>query len=150
MEVVPNVYTSTDILMSTAHTRLELNIAKRLHRSGHATVDGMKTIMSRTGLEKSKIGQVCEKVYDASPICAGTGRPAMRRKISTLHINEAFNEELQVGFLYVVIHGGKHEVLNWVNVGTRYGERLLTGAYSNAEIRNGFEMHWFYRHRAPR
>lgn len=37
-----------------------------------------------------------------------------------------------------------------VDVGTRYGERVLTGARSTDEIRKGLEMHWLYRHGAQK
>lgn len=78
--------------MSTAHTRRDLNVAKQVHRFGHAIADEMKKIMSRTVLDRAKISEACESLYDVCPICAATGRPAMRKKVSTSHINEAFNK----------------------------------------------------------
>lgn len=67
----------------------------------------------------------------------------------TSHISEPFNEEVQVEFLYACIHGKRREILNIVDVGTRYGERS-TSSRNTGEIRNGFETQWLYIHGVPK
>lgn len=53
-------------------------------------------------------------------------------KVSFSHVNEAFNEELQADFTVENIRGRKYEVMNVVDLGTAYGERVITPA-KNAE-----------------
>lgn len=45
--------------------------------------------------------------------------------ISTSHLNNLFNEEIQVDFIYSTVHGNVCEILNLIDVGTRYGQRVV-------------------------
>lgn len=101
-------------------------------------------------MDKDRIAEACYNVYSACAICAATGRPAPKKKVSMTHVSEAFNEELQADFVYVQIHGEKHEVLNMVDMGTRYGDRLLTVSRSADEVKKSFEVTWFYPHGSPK
>lgn len=54
--------------------------------------------------------------------CVSSGRPGPKRKASLSHVNEAFNEEIQVDSLVVYSGGYKHEILNMIDVGTGMGK----------------------------
>lgn len=107
-------------LLATISTRTELNMAKRVHRFGHATTAEMLDLLAGAKLDPSKLAAACDKAYKACPVCAATGRPANKRKISTTHVHEAFNQELQADFTYVSIRGERFEVLNIMDLATRY------------------------------
>lgn len=104
MEITPHAHTPISALMAASHIRgghprRELNMAKHVNRFGHVTADEMKEILqSAQDVDHAKL-------RDACPICAAAGRPSMRKKESTTHINEAFNGEVQVDFLHARIHG---------------------------------------------
>lgn len=148
LDIVPHPKSTLRTLMTTAE-RKELHMAKRIHRFGHASAMDMMKLMQPTGYDKASIKEACEKVCASCDICATSGRPADRRKISTTHINAAFNDEMQADFLYVYIRGHKHEILNMIDLGTRYGERAVTAARSAEEVKRTFETYWFYKHGAP-
>lgn len=150
LEVVPHEKSCITTLMSATHKRREMSMAKRVHRFSHASVNDMVRLMAPTGFDKAKIFEACSKVFSACAICAASGRPADKRKVSTTHLNAAFNEEVQSDFFYVYIREKKYEILNMIDLGTRYGERAMTTSRSADEIKRMFEIFWFYRHGAPR
>lgn len=149
LEIVPHEMSSISTLMTTTDKRRELNMAKRIHRFGHASAGDMIAMMKNTGYNRKKIKDACDKVYAACAICTASGRPSDRKKISTTHVNAAFNDELQADFMYVNIREKKHEILNMIDVGTRYGERTITESRTAEEVQKKFESCWFYRHGAP-
>lgn len=149
LELVPHQKSTMTTMMSASDRNRELHMAKRIHRFGHASASDMIELMKPTGYDVDKIREACNRVYSACAICAASGRPADRKKVSTTHINSAFNQELQSDFCYAYIRGKKCEILNMLDIGTRYGERVLTTSRSADEIKRSFETHWFYRHGAP-
>lgn len=114
--------------MASESKRRELTIAKRVEIFGHVASAEMEEIMAGTGMDPKRIADACRQVYDACDLCAMTGRPIPNRKISTRHVNEAFDMEVQADFTYVRIHRERCELLNIVDIGTRYGERSLTAS----------------------
>lgn len=73
----------------------------------------------------------------------GNGQTILTKKVTTSHVNEAFNEELQVDFTYAVVPGKRREILNIIDTGTRFGERVirLQGVRIRSSVRsslNGF------------
>lgn len=146
---MPRNHTSIESMMANISSRHELNLSKRVHRFGHASAKDMKDIMASRGMDAERVSTVCETVYEACAICTATGRQANKKKVSTTHVNKAFNEEVQVDFVYVRIHGERFEALNIVDLGTRYGERSITIARTTDNIR-AFETQWFYIHGATR
>lgn len=150
MELVPHTKSIMRSMMTPTDKRRELTMAKRVYRFGHASVNYMVCLMKPTGYDIGKIKEACAKVYNACSICAASGRPADRKKVSTTHINAAFNDELQADFCYVHIRGQKYEVLNMIDMGTRYGERALTTSRTAEEVKRTFEVYWFYKHGAPK
>lgn len=149
LEMVPHARSTMSTMMSSSDRNRELHMAKRVHRFGHASASDMIELMKPSGYDVAKIREACNKVYSACAICAASGRPADKRKVSTTHVNSAFNNELQSDFCYVYIRGKKCEVLNMMDIGTRYGERIMTTSRSAEEIKRVFETHWFYKHGAP-
>lgn len=67
---------------------------------------------------KEHIIDICDRICTACEICAASGRPADRMKLSTTHINAEFYEELQVDCPYTVIHGNNQEVIKMMDTGT--------------------------------
>lgn len=67
----------------------------------------------------------CMSVYDACSICASSGRPAMKNKLSLSYVNEAFNKELQFEFRSFFIGNDKFEILSMVGVGMSYEEGTI-------------------------
>lgn len=100
----------------------------------------MKELLSSTQLDERRISEACDIVDSSCAICAATDIAAPKKKVSTTHVYEALNIELQAEFVYVQIHGEKFEVLNMVEMGTRYGERALTGSRSSEEVKKAFKL----------
>lgn len=69
--------------------------------------------------------EASDKVYQACDICASSDRTHHSKKISLSHINEEFTEEIQADKTVVHINGNKHFVVNVVDIGTRYSERMI-------------------------
>lgn len=103
----------------------EHNMAIKIHKFGHGRVREMAALMKSTEYDEGRINRAREKVYEAWETCAATGRPVDGKKISATHINSAFNEEIQAYFMYVRIRGDIGEILNIIDLGTKYGEMTL-------------------------
>lgn len=147
-EIVPHLGSTVSSLMTTTKNS-DINLAKRLHRFTHATADEMKRLLSDADQLTDELKKACEKVYDACEICISSGQPKPRRKISLSHINTAFNDEIQADFVTVMIRGERYEVLNIVDTGTRYGERVIACNHSGDTIITLLETEWIYHHGAP-
>lgn len=113
-------------LMSSSVNNQELNLAKKVHRFVHRSADDTEAWMMPTGYEYGKIKKACTEVVKACPICETRGRPKDRNKISTTHVNDAIGEEICAYLIYIHIRGKRHEVLKILNLGTKYGARILT------------------------
>lgn len=150
LQVVPHRSSPMHTLISNTGKNRELSMAKRIHRFGHATTDEMIRLMKPMRFNDVRVKRACETVHNSCAICATSGRPANRKKISTTHVHSAFNNEIQADFLYVSIHGSRHEILNIIDTGTKYGERVITASRSADEMSRQFETQWFYRHGAPK
>lgn len=148
--IVAHGQSTVSSLMANTQPRSELLTVKRLHRFGHGTAHEVREFLKDANLDQDKVSEACDKVYAACPICAATGIPAFRKKVSLSHVNEAFYEEIQVEFLYASINGTKRIILNIVDVGTRYGERILSPSRDTEQIRIALAKSWIYRHGSPR
>lgn len=149
LQIVPHASSPIRTLISTTDRHGILTMAKRIHRFGHANEGEMRKIMEPMKYDDEEVKRVCKKVQTACAICAMTGRPVDRKKISTTHIHAAFNDEIQVDYLYAEIHDTKYEILNIIDTGTRYGERMMTTCRSAENMKQQFETNWFYVHGAP-
>ena len=65
-------------------------------------------------------------------------------------MNESFNEEVQADFTVIYIHGEKYNVLNTVDLGTNYGERIIAKDRKADTMMALFEKVWIYNHGAPK
>lgn len=74
----------------------------------------------------------------------------MMKKIATSYVNEAFKGERQVDFVYAFVHGETYEILKMIDMGTRYGQRVITAARTTEKIKRTFGSEWFHLHVAPR
>lgn len=83
-------------------------------------------------------------------LCLSSGFPALRRKISLTHVNEAFNSELQTDFTFPYYQDSKISILKINDTGTAYGERVIVSSTSAASMISSFEQFWLYRHGAPK
>ena len=81
-------------LLRTKVPRQELNMVKKVRRFTHASPKEMKRLFEDAKLITGGIIQACDKVTQACDIFASTGRPTDMKKVSLLHANEAFNQEV--------------------------------------------------------
>lgn len=86
----------------------------------------MMSLLNDAGISSSKTKDLHEKVSRACDICAQTGRPVPKKKISLTHVNQAFNESLQADFLVVYLGDRKYFVLNIICMGTKYCKRATS------------------------
>lgn len=149
MEIAPHASSSMPSLMANIHGRKELSLAKKIHRYTHATATEMKHIYHTANQLTEPLAQAFDKVYTACEICCSEGRPFHAKKISISHVNEAFNQELQADFFWITIQTQKAIVLNMVDAGTRYAERIIASARNAETMTSLIDQHWFDRHGAP-
>lgn len=93
--------------------------------------------------------EAIEKVTDACEICAKNGRLKAFRKISLTHVNEAFNQELQIDFMFFSVKTIKRTVINMTNTGTGYSEVAISSDRSMDSIIRLFETVWIHNHGTP-
>lgn len=150
LEIIPHTRATARSLMGNVIKRPELNMAKKIHRFTHAHSDEMKMLFKDAGMLTPVLKAACEKVHDACEICVSSGEPKKRKKISLTHVNSAFNEDLTADFVTVRISGEKYEVLNIVDAGTRYGERVIASSRNSTSMQSLLETEWLYHHGAPK
>lgn len=63
LEIVPHTASTHITMMSTHIDRCELNMAKRIHRFGHASTSDMQDLMSCTSFDPAKVEEVCHTVF---------------------------------------------------------------------------------------
>lgn len=143
--------TMTSLLGTTKHgLRIDKNAIKKIHRFTHASADEMKSILKDADKLSPELSDACDMICNACDICASTGRPAHRKKVSISHVNEAFNQSMQADFLVVYVSQDKYEVLNMIDAGTNYGERVIVQKRDAQEMAAKLETEWIYHHGAPR
>ncbi len=150
IEIVPHKNSCYRSLLGIVAKKADKNSLKRIHRFTHASAKEMKTILKDAGMLNPELEEYCEKIHDACDICASTGRPAHRKRISITHINEKFNESVAADFLVAFIGSEKFQVLNIIDMGTNYGERTIVSRRNADEMKNRIETEWLYHHGAPR
>lgn len=148
-EIAPHARSTSTSLLGSKTARQELNMVKRVHRFSHATSKEMQSLFKDANLDSQVIANACKKVHEACDICASTGRPKDKKKVSLTHVNEAFNNEIQADYVIVYIRDEKFEVLNIVDLGTRYGERAIAKMRSAENMTEMIEKEWIYHHGAP-
>lgn len=66
----------------------------------------------------------------------------LSRKVSLSHVDEAFNQELQMYFQYVVLRGARRTVGNRTDTGTSYSELFLATDKCMKTIIHAIESSW--------
>lgn len=148
LEIIPHSRSTVQTLMAN-DDRTDISLAKRLHRFTHASDEEMRRILTDANKMTPGLGDACTKVRQACDICASTGTPVPRRKISITHVNSAFNNEVQADFVTILIREERYEVLNIIDTGTRYGERVIAHNHRGDTMMNLFENEWIYHHGPP-
>lgn len=85
----------------------------------------MRMLITDAGILTPKLENSCEKILNAFSICSSPGRPPHNKNISIMHINEAFNMDVQAYFMVVYIDANNLFSLNDVDLGKNYAERTL-------------------------
>lgn len=104
----------------------------------------MFRLLSDARLTRHDTKFLCQKVFDACDICAQSGVPLPKKKISVTHVNEAFNQSVQTDFLVVYVGKVKQYVLNIVCMGTGYEERSAVANRSAQTMIAKLECEWLY------
>lgn len=125
-------------------------IVKRLHRLTHAPEKEMMGILRGAGILSEQMKKVVTEVAQSCEICAKSGPPSVSRKLSVSHINQAFNEEVQMDFMYCMIRGTRHVVIHFVDSGTAFSEAVIVPGRHMDVIIGAIEKEWINRHGAPR
>ena len=113
--------------MGSPMARRELNFVKRVHRFSHGTATEMKELFEDASLLSGGIGKACDRVHRACDICASTGRPKDKKKVSLTHVNEAFNVEIQADYVIVYIREENFEVMKMITEGSAAKGRRRAG-----------------------
>lgn len=101
-------------------------------------------------MDNPTLAKTIDDIVDACEICTKNGQPKTSRKISLTHVNEAFNQELQIDFFYYTICGVKRTVMNTTDAGTGYSELSMVPDRSMPTIVTTIDEGWVCRHGAPK
>lgn len=148
-DIIPHNRTTMGSLMSNVR-KPDLQVAKKLHRFTHAPIEEMTRLLTDAGKFTHSLASEYAKVHRSCDICASTGTPTPKRKISISHINTEFNNEIQADFVTIFIREERFEVLNIIDTGTKYGERVIAKDHSGETMINLIETAWFYHHGTPK
>lgn len=124
-------------------------MARKVHSFGHARPKEMAYLMERQGMVRTQSGRHDEN-YSNPVQYAPQMESQPTKMISTTNINVAFNEKIQTDFVYFTIHDKNHEVINIMDLGTKYGEKTLTESRSADEVRKYFKTYWFLKQDAAK
>lgn len=85
-----------------------------------------------------------EKYTMLAPFAPQAGDP-LTEKLSMSHVNALFNDEIQADSLYTIFQGKTYEMMNLLDLGTKFGERIMTQSRTDEEMKQYFEKNenWF-------
>lgn len=86
----------------------------------------------------------------ACEVCARHGKPLPSKKISLTHVNEAFNEEVQIDFTYIEMNGTKYTLIVITGTGTSYSECEIVDAKNVNTIMEAIDRLWICKHGTPK
>ena len=135
--------------------------AARVHRYTHVHPEQLKEVCKAAGILTDDLASAIDTVDASCNICIQHGRPLPSKKVSLTHVNEAFNEEIQIDFTYAVVYRRsannpntydreKHILLVMTDTGTRYTEATIVTDRSVSTIINAYEKHWLCKHGASK
>lgn len=84
-----------------------LKMDNKLPILNHSSDTQVKRFLSDAEKHTSEVSTAYNRVHEACGVCATSGRPHERRKISLSHIRAAFNYEIQAYFAVVNLRGVK-------------------------------------------
>lgn len=85
-------------------------MARKLHRFLHAPKSDMRKLLADAAVYDERITTAYDKFYDACDVCASSCRLRMKRKISITHVNQTFNQGLQIDLTVGYLKGDKFEL----------------------------------------
>lgn len=129
--------------------RSPIIFSRKIHRFTHAPTADVKAICKQAGILTDELEKAIDKVDKACEVCVRNGRPIPSKKISLTHINEAFNQEIQIDFTWCEIRGKKCIILVITDAGTGYTEARIVSHKNIDTIISILETTWIYTHGAP-
>lgn len=131
--------------------------ATGVHRYTHFHPEQLKDICKTDGILTDDFEAAIDTVDAGCNLGVPHGRPLPSKKLSLTHVNEAFSEDIQMDFTYVVVHRSyyaeytghdqeRHVLLVVTDTGTRYNEASFVQSRSLPAIIGAHERHWLCRH----
>lgn len=96
-----------------------------------------------------KFNSMLDRVSDECTVCVGSSRPQPSAKLSLTHVNEEFNNEVQVDFVFIQIKDTKYTCLYLVDTGTAFSECVITSSRKTDTIITTLNQEWILKHGAP-
>lgn len=152
-KVAPQPLSEAHSLLNNIHyvsQRVPLKFCKRLHRYTHAPAAEPKIIFAEAGILNEENDRKISRISEACEICATAGRLLHARKVSLTHVNEEFNEEVQMDLLYCSVRDIRVMLINMNDAGTGYAEVFIIKNRKSSTITTCIEIGWINRHGAPR
>lgn len=78
-------------------------LAKRLHRLTHESSDELYRFCTQAGYDITNMKGALDDICNSCEVCAFSGLSSFSKQISISHINQAFNQEIQIDFTYCQI-----------------------------------------------
>lgn len=150
--IAPHPRSVVRTLLGNVHAsfkRTPLIYCKRIHRYTHSTKEEMKRLCLDAKIDDGKLEEIIGRVVDACEICAKNGRPKSSRKISLTHVNQGFNQEIQIDFFFFEIQATKRTIMHITDTGTTYSGLAITSDRSMRTIIRTLEEAWLRQHGAP-
>lgn len=127
-------------LLSGIIKRTDLNLARRIHCFSHTTPEETIKFLNDAGHDSPGIEKAVKKVHKFCNICSSSGRPATEKKVSFMHVNKAFNQEIKADFVTAFIGAERYEVLNIIDMGTGYGGSSIAASRSFGHLKPMLEI----------
>lgn len=109
----------------------------------------MKTIYAHAGILTKSLEEAIDKVDEACEVCVRNGRPIPSKKVSLSHVNEAFNQEIQIAFTYCVVRSRKRMIMVITDAGTGYSAAQIVQNKNMNLIVEKLDCMWMCMHGAP-
>lgn len=152
LDIAPHPLSKVSTLLGNIQTsvkRTPLVFSKWIHRYTHATEAETLSLCKDAEILTPALESAIKEVCGACEVCAKNGRPKSSRKVSLTHVNQEFNQEIQVDFLFVYISGKKYCILIITDTGTGYTELSIAADRSMSTIILLLETEWICHRGAP-
>ena len=149
MMVVPRDVKSISSMMGTTSADI---LVKKLHRYSHDNANDMRRLLKLSNQYNPQIEAAIKKVVGECKTCVRSGTPLPSRKVSIKHVNEDFNQTVNVDFFYFK-HGIPDVTYVFLHArctGTGYSEVEVVDRRDMSAAAVAFDRMWISRHGAPR